>query len=94
MALKGQVLPHFLVEHPQPDMDQDDDGWWILNVDDATRHTGSGVDLQLKAPIGEVVEQAIQLDFPESNNKTEYEAILARIDLTQSASSKKSPHTL
>ena len=47
----------------------------------------SACNLQLKAPIGEVVEQAIQLDFPVSNNETEYEAILAGIDLEQSVSS-------
>ena len=69
-------------------MNQDDDDWWILNVDGASRHTGAGVGLQLKAPTEEVVEQSIQLDFPASNNKTEYEAILAKIDLTQSVLSK------
>ena len=70
-------------------MVQDNNGWWILNLDGASRQTGVGVDLQLKAPSGERVEQAIRLDFPASNNKTKYEAILAEIDLTQSISSEK-----
>ena len=48
-----------------------------------------GVGLQLKAPTGERVEHAIQLDFLASNNETEYEAILAGIDLAQSLSSEK-----
>ena len=69
-------------------MDQDNSGWWILSVNDTSRHTGAGVDLQLKALTGEIVEQAIRLDFPASNNKTEYEAILVGIDLTQSVSSE------
>ena len=85
-ALKGQVLADFLAELPQPNVDQDNGSWWILNVDSASRHTGAGIDLQLKALNGEVVEKVIQLDFPSSNNKTEYEAIIARIDLTQSVS--------
>ena len=50
---------------------------------------GVGVGLQLKAPTRERVEQAIRLDFPVSNNETEYEAILAGIDLAQSVSSEK-----
>ena len=58
-------------------------------MDDASRQTRVGVDLQLKAPIGEKIEQAIRLDFPTSNNETEYEAILTGIDLTKSVSSEK-----
>ena len=70
-------------------MDLNNGGWWILNVDDASRHTGAGVGLQLKALTGERVEKVIWLDFPTSNNETEYEAILAGVDLAQSVSSEK-----
>ena len=82
-------MADFLAELPQPEVDQDIDGWWILKVDDVSHHMGAGVGLQLKAPTGERVEQAIWLDFPASNNETEYEAILAGVDLAQSVSSKK-----
>ena len=58
-------------------------------MDGASRQTGAQVDLQLKALTGERVEQAIRLDFPVSNNETEYESILVEIDLAQSLSSKK-----
>ena len=50
-------------------------------MDGVSRQTGTSVGLQLKAPTGERVEQAIWLDFPTSNNEAEYEAILAGIDL-------------
>ena len=70
-------------------MDLDNANWWILNVDSASRQTGAGVDLRLKAPTGVMIELAIQLDFPASNNETEYEAILAEIDLATSISSGK-----
>ena len=56
-------------------------------MDRASHQMRVGVDLQLKAPIGEMIEHAIQLDFPASNNG--YEAILARVDLTKSISSEK-----
>ena len=58
-------------------------------MDGASRQTGARVGFQLKAPIGEWVEQAIRLDFPTSNNETEYDAILVGIDLARSISSKK-----
>ena len=89
LALKRQVLADFLVELPQSKVVEDNNGLWILNKDGASRQTGARVNLQLKAPTGERVKQAIRLDFLASNNKTEYEAILARIDLTQSLSSEK-----
>ena len=56
-------------------------------MDGASRHTGAGVGLQLKAPTGERVEQDIRINFPSSNNETEYEVILARVDIAQSISS-------
>ena len=70
-------------------MDLDNANWWILNVDNASRQTGARVGLQLKAPTGEMIELAILLDFPASHNETEYEAILAEIDLATSISSGK-----
>ena len=58
-------------------------------MDGASRQTRAKVGLQLKAPTGERVEQAIRLDFPTSNNEIEYESILVEIDLAQSVSSEK-----
>ena len=38
--------------------------------------------MKLKSPTKEKIEQAIRLGFSASNNESEYEAILARIELT------------
>ena len=58
-------------------------------MDRASCQMGAGVDLQLKAPSRDRVEQVIRLDFPAFNNETKYEAILAGIDLAQSVSLEK-----
>ena len=58
-------------------------------MDDTSRQTGAGVNLQFKAPTCEMIEQAIQIDFPAYNNEIEYEAILAGVNLTNSVSSEK-----
>ena len=55
-------------------------------MDGASRQTRARVALQIKAPTGEMVEQAIRLDFHGSNNEIEYEVILVGIDLAQSLS--------
>ena len=90
LALKGQILADFLVEIPQRETKLDNSGWWTLNVDDTSQQTGVGLGLQLKAPTEEIIEQAMLLNFPASNNEVEYEAIITKIDLTISVSSEKS----
>ena len=62
-------------------MSLDSLNWWTLNIDGASWKTGAGIDLQLKSPVGEKIEQAICLGFNASNNESEYEAILAGIKL-------------
>ena len=70
-------------------MELDNSSWWILNVDGASRQKGARLGLQLEAPIGKIIEQVICLDFPSSNNETEYEEIITKLDLTISVSSEK-----
>ena len=84
--MKVQVLADFLAEVPQQEMKSDNFGWWILNVDDASRQTGVGLGLQLEASTGEVIEHAICLDFPASNIEAEYEEIIVGLDLAISVS--------
>ena len=87
--MKEHVLAYFLAEIPQQEMETDKSGWWVLNVHGASRQTGAGLGLQLKAPTKEVIEQAIRLHFPTSNNEVEYKAIIAMLDLTISVSLEK-----
>ena len=58
-------------------------------MDGASHQTRAGVSLQLKALTEERIEQAIRLDFLVFNNETEYEAVLAGIDLAKFLSSEK-----
>ena len=58
-------------------------------MDGASRQTGAGLGLQLRALTREIIEQTIRLDFPTSNNEAEYEAIIITIDLVISVSSEK-----
>ena len=63
--------------------------WWTLSVDGASRQTGAGIGLQLKSPSGDKIKQAIWLGFSASNNESEYEAILAGIELAAAISAYK-----
>ncbi|XP_028087698.1 uncharacterized protein LOC114288396 [Camellia sinensis] len=50
---------------------------WKLFVDGASNRHGAGLGIVLNSPDGLVIEQAITLGFPASNNEAEYEALLA-----------------
>ena len=58
-------------------------------MDGASRETGVSLGLELKAPTREIIEQDIRLDFPASNNETEYETFITGIDLVIFISSEK-----
>ena len=85
------VSPEFLPSNffTQQDMEPDSYGWWTMNVDGASRQTVVSLRLQLKALTEEVIEQAIRLNFPASNNEVEYEAIIVGFDLAISMSLEK-----
>ena len=61
-------------------------------MDGASRQIGADLGLQIKAPTGEVIEQAIRLNFSASNNEAEYEAIITGLDLEISVSLEKNHH--
>ena len=89
LAKKEQVLIDFLAEIPQSGMSLDSLDWWTLNVDGASRKTRAGIGLELKSSVGEKIEQEICLGFSASNNESEYEVILAEIEMAATVSVDK-----
>ena len=81
LSKKGKVLADFLAELPQPNTSPNNEGWWTLCVDGASRQSGAGIDLQLTSPTGERIEQAVRLGFDASNNESEYEALIVGVEL-------------
>ena len=70
-------------------MSLDSSNWWTLHVAGASRQTGAGIGLKLQSPDGEKVKQVIRLGFNAFNNESEYEAILARIEMAAIMSADK-----
>ena len=84
ISKKGQVLADFLAEIPQPNTCPNEKGWWTLCFDGASRQSGAGIGMQLTSLTGERVEQAVYLGFSASNNESEYEAMIAGLELALS----------
>jgi hypothetical protein len=86
-TIKGPVLADFLAEFqqdhnaPAPSIPLETQfnsgcGKWELFVDGASNCKGSGAGIVLVSPEGLVLERAVQLGFPASNNEAKYEALI------------------
>ncbi|XP_034219224.1 uncharacterized protein LOC117630638 [Prunus dulcis] len=62
---------------------------WQLRVDEASNQKGAGAGVVIITPDGTLLEQAITLGFPASNNEAEYEALLAGLRLAKELAIKK-----
>ncbi|XP_034197876.1 uncharacterized protein LOC117613376 [Prunus dulcis] len=62
---------------------------WQLRVDGASNQKGAGAGVVITTPDGTLLEQAITLGFPASNNEAEYEALLAGLRLAKELAIKR-----
>ncbi|GFS36358.1 hypothetical protein Acr_00g0045530 [Actinidia rufa] len=93
MAIKAQALVDFVVESthesiPEPEatppemettkeQSSDDLARWMLFVDESSNQHGCGTRLVLQTLSGDQMEYAIRIGLKTTNNKAEYEALLA-----------------
>ncbi|KAD3640516.1 hypothetical protein E3N88_29739 [Mikania micrantha] len=83
-ACKGQVLADFLTEAPTDDTTTGNitistpaAKVWHLHTDGSSTNERNGAGFILTTPEGVELAYAIRLDFPNTNNEAEYEALLA-----------------
>ena len=50
-----------------------------MNVDGASNSKRAGIKIILTTPEGSIIEQSLTLGFPASNNETEYEVVIVRL---------------
>ena len=71
-------------ERPPVDDDPTDpSNVWSLRIDGSSNVNGSGTSVVLESPTREKVNYALRLEFPSSNNKAEYEALIAGLRLAR-----------
>ncbi|KAK9067241.1 hypothetical protein SSX86_014567 [Deinandra increscens subsp. villosa] len=100
-AIKGQVLADFITELDSKETEQETPATpmlpptvtssdaWTLYTDGASSKDGSGAGLVLIDPCGVEVTYAIRLEFPSTNNESEYEALLAGLRLAKKMGVRK-----
>lgn len=74
------VDPHTVLNH---DLQTLPHKQWTLYVDGASNTDGSGAGLVLCDPDGVELTYALRFDFTATNNETEYEALIAGLELAR-----------
>ena len=60
-------------------------GQWSIHTDGSSNRHAGGAGVVIRTPEGDKIECMIQLDFLTTNNKAEYEALVAGLDLVKAA---------
>jgi hypothetical protein len=89
-AIKGQVLADFLLEvsYTPESEELPEKETWIAYVDSSSTIQKSGVGVNLTSPDGKKFQYALKLNFITTNNKAEYEAVLARLSIAREMGAK------
>nr|GEV02029.1 reverse transcriptase domain-containing protein [Tanacetum cinerariifolium] len=89
-SVKGQILADFIVEHPEddtPDIPMEDKEElpdpWILFTDGSLCIDGSAAGLIIMNPEGMEFTYALRFRFNATNNKAEYEALVAGLQIAR-----------
>jgi len=88
-SLKSQVLADFITELSPCVIDEVPKENWILYANGSSSLQGYGLGILLQSPTREVLEQLLRLPFKASNNKAQYEALLAGLRLTEGIGAKQ-----
>uniref|UniRef100_A0A2N9GRM8 Reverse transcriptase domain-containing protein n=1 Tax=Fagus sylvatica TaxID=28930 RepID=A0A2N9GRM8_FAGSY len=79
-AIKAQALADFIAEFTSKDDEPTEDveqaSKWTVNIDGSSTKDSGGVGIVLRSPEGDIIKQAIRLQYPTTNNEAEYEALL------------------
>ena len=79
-------MADFIAEYTQSeDKGAEGQRLWSIHMDGSSNQRSGGADVVIQTPKGDKIECMIRLDFPTTNNKAEYEALVAGLDLAKAA---------
>ena len=85
-AIKGQIVADFIAEFTHDeDKGEEESPHWSIYTDRSSNRQAGGDGIVLLSPKGDTIECMVRLDFPATNNESEYEVLIAGLDLTKAA---------
>ena len=78
IAIKGQVVADFIAEFTNgEDKGADEYLQWSIHTDGSSNRQASGAGIVFLSSEGDKIECMVHLDFPTTNNESEYEVLVA-----------------
>ena len=84
-VIKAQDLANFIAEFITGKANAWGTILWKVQMDGSSNKLAWRIGVVLQSPEGDIIECAVRLQFPTTNNKVEYEAILMCLDLAKTA---------
>ncbi|XP_050242293.1 uncharacterized protein LOC126691281 [Quercus robur] len=85
-AVKGQVIADFIAEFTHDEVKgAEESPHWSIYTDGSSNKQAEGAGIVLISPEGDTIECMVRLDFLATNNESEYEALIAGLDLAKVA---------
>ena len=89
-AIKGQIVTDFIAEFTHDeDKGAEESPLWSIYTDGSSNRLTGGAGIVLLSPEGDAIECMVRLDFLATNNESEYEALIAGLDLAKAAGAAK-----
>ena len=86
IAIKGQMVAEFIAEFTHMEgQEMEEPSQWSVHKDGSSNKHANGIGVVLRSLKGDEIKCMIWLDFPPTNNKAEYEALVAGLDLAKAA---------
>jgi hypothetical protein len=84
-ATKSQALVDFIAEWTDSGLRDIDDlpDHWVMYFDGSYTLKGAGAGVMLIPPEGDMLKYTIQIEFPTTNNTTEYEGVVTGLRLAK-----------
>ena len=82
-AIKAQALADFIAEFTTPENTSDQENLWTINTNESSTQKGGEVGIVITSPEKDVLKYGVQLKFPITNNKAEYEALLTGLRIAR-----------
>ena len=85
-AMKGQVVADFIVKFTNMEgQGAEEHHQWSIHTDGSSNRLAGEAGIVLHSSEGDEIKCMVCLDFHRTNNKVEYEALVAGLDLTKAA---------
>lgn len=85
-VIKGQAVADFIAEFARSKGERAViSAQWRIHIDGSSNRYAGGVGVVIQTPEADKIECMIRLDFTTTNNESEYEALVAGLDLAKTA---------